>query len=54
MAADVSGMNEGLKGFTNSFNQMIDTIQQIQFTLSHSMDGFFNGLSFFGKLFGAN
>jgi hypothetical protein len=52
MAADVTGFNEGLRETTNSFNQMIDTIQGIQAWLSHSMDGFFNGLDFFSHLLG--
>jgi len=52
MAADVGSMNEGLKQGTNSFNQIIDTIQGMQFWLSHSLDDFFSGIEFFKNLFG--
>ena len=52
MAADVTGFNEGLKQTTNSFNQMIDTIQGIQFWFSNSLDNFFNGIAFFQHLLG--
>lgn len=52
MAADVGGFNEGLKGVTNNFNSIVDTIQGIQVWISHSMDSFFNGLAFFSHLLG--
>jgi len=54
MAADVGGFNEGLRQTTGSFNQFIDTLQGIETWISHSMDGFFNGLAFFSHLLGGN
>jgi len=52
MASDVSGFNEGLKQTTNSFNQMIDTIQGIQFWINDSLNNFLHGIDFFSKLLG--
>lgn len=52
MTADVGGFNEGLRQTTGSFNQMIDTIQAIEFWISHSLDGFFHGMAYFNHLLG--
>lgn len=52
MASDLGGINEGLKSTTSGFNNMIDTIQGIEFWIDQSLQQFFNGLAYFTHLFG--